>query len=117
MTSFVGAEYVIATMLIEKAKTGKTTVSLNELSSYGVHVQQKANAENVDAVFLTSKTQLFNAIYDFSDYFTCNRNFDGQLESITLEHTKDIIDLEYRFMGYLPQAVFEILVKVARDVA
>lgn len=117
MTSFVGAEYVIASMLIEKARFGKTTVSFNELSSYGVCVQQKANAKKVDAVFLTSKSQLFSAIYDFSDYFTCQFNQEGQLESIMIERTKDISDLEYRFMGFLSKAISDILIEVAKKIA
>lgn len=117
MTNFVGAEYVIATMLMEKAKTGKKFVSIEDLSSYGIHVQRMANNQNIDAVFLTSKSQLFSAIYDFSDYFTCNFDSNGDLESITLEHSKDISDLEYRFMGYLPKKIFEILVEAAKEIA
>ena len=117
MTNFVGAEYVIATMLIEKAKAGKKFVSMDDLSSYGIYVQRMANNQNVDAVFLTSKSQLFNAIYGFSDYFTCNFDSNGDLESITLEHSKDISDLEYRFMGYLPKTIFEVLVNAAKDIA
>lgn len=117
MTNFVGAEYVIATMLMEKSKAGKKFVSMDDLSSYGIHVQRMANDQNINAVFLTSKSQLFNAIYDFSDYFTCNFDSNGDLESITLEHSKDISDLEYRFMGYLPKMIFEILVNAARDIA
>ena len=117
MTNFVGAEYVIATMLIEKAKAGKKAVSLSDLSSYGIYVPRKANEKKLDAVFLTSKSQLYNAIYDFSDYFTCNFDSNGNLKSITLEHSKDIYDLEYRFMGYLPQLIFDILVDSAREIA
>lgn len=113
MTKFVGAEYVIATMLIEKAKLGKKEVTIDDLKSYGVNVQREANAKDVDVVFLTSATQLYNAIYDFSDYFTCNFDAIGQLSSITIEHSKDVTDLEYRFMGYLPKEIFEILVEVA----
>ena len=117
MTNFVGAEYVIATMLIEKVKAGKKFVSMDDLNSYCIYVQRMANNQNVDAVFLTSKSQLFNAIYDFSDYFTSNFDSNGDLESITLEHSKDISDLEYRFMGYLPKTIFEVLVNAAKDIA
>ena len=68
MTSFVGAEYVIATMLLRKAQKGVSYVSIDELGKYGISVQHMANSEDLDAVFLTSKYQLFNAIYDFALY-------------------------------------------------
>ena len=111
MTNFVGAEYVIATMLIEKAKNGVLSVSINELSKYGIHIQHMANSENLDAVFLTSKTQLFNAIYDFSDYFSYKLDSEGNLSKIYLNSSKDIADLEFRFLGYIPQEILNILIK------
>ncbi len=117
MTCFVGAEYIIASMLIEKAKFGKKTVSLSELNRYGVSVQQEANNHNIDAVFLTSQSQLYSAVYDFSDYFTCQFDENGMLVNIMIESTKNITDLEYRFMGFLSKTISEILFEVAKKIA
>lgn len=111
MTNFVGAEYVIATMLIGKARSGVSSVSINELSKYGIHIQHMANSEDLDAVFLTSKSQLFNAIYDFSDYFSYKLDSEGNLSEIYLNSSKDISDLEFRFLGYIPQKILDILME------
>ncbi|MCI7349681.1 MAG: hypothetical protein MSH60_02890 [Ruminococcus sp.] len=117
MTSFVGAEYVIATMLIEKAKKGISHVSIDELGKYGICVQHTANSENLDAVFLTSKYQLFNAIYDFSDYFSCEFDASGNLSEIYLNSSKNITDLEFRFIGYLSDDIYKLLIRVVDLVA
>lgn len=117
MTSFVGAEYVIATILIEKAKSGITSVSIDKLSKYGICIQHMANSENLDAVFLTSKYQLFNAIYDFSDYFSYKLDSEGNLSEIYLNSSKDITDLKFRFLGYIPEEILKILVKSLSMVA
>lgn len=111
MTNFVGAEYVIAIMLIEKARNSISSVSINELSKYGIHIQHMANSEKLDAVFLTSKSQLFNAIYDFSDYFSYELDSEGNLSQIYLNSSKDVSDLEFRFLGYIPQKILEILIE------
>lgn len=111
MTSFVGAEYVIATMLIRKAQKGISHVSIDELGKCGIKVQHMANSEDVDAVFLTSKYQLFNAIYDFSDYFSCKFDSNGDLSEIYLNSSKSITDLEYRFIGYLSDDIYNLLIK------
>lgn len=109
MTKFVGAEYLIACLLIENKKRGKDFVSLEELSKYGVIIQKMSQIEDIDAVFLTSKTQFFNAIYDFSDYFSCEYDGEDQLTGIAINQTKKIEDLEKRFIGYLPQEIFDLL--------
>lgn len=117
MTRFVGAEYLIASILIEKGKKGQNYVSLPDLSTYGIFVQRLSVREKVDAVFLTSKTQFFNAIYDFSDYFDCEFDSDEQIKGIKINKTKDINDLNYRFMGYLPKEIYDFLTKAVEQYA
>ena len=109
MTKFVGAEYLIASLLIEKGKEGNKFITLEELSKCGVFMQRESVKEKVDAVFLVTKYQLCNAIYDFTDYFEYKLDNNGQIVGITIEKTKDINDLEYRFMGYLPLEILEFL--------
>lgn len=117
MTKFVGAEYLIASMLIEKKKLGTSYVTLDELGKCGVFVQRMSVERNIDAVFLTSKAQFFAAIYDFSDYFECIVDIDNQINGIAIQNSKDIDDLEYRFMGRLPQDIFDFLSNMAKEYA
>ena len=114
MTSFVGAEYLIACLLIAKKRNGKDYVAIDELAKYGVIIQKMSHEEDIDAVFLTSKSQFFNAIYDFSDYFSCQYNEDDQLTGICITKDKKIEDLEERFMGYLPKEIFDFLSAVVK---
>lgn len=115
MIQFVGAEQLIAMMLIEKAKAGKTVITLEELGRYGICVQQMSVKENVEAVFLTSRKQFYNAIFDFSDYFKCDVDDDGRIIAISIQSTKNIGDLTYKFMGYLPQNIVELLSKAVLE--
>lgn len=117
MTNFVGAEYLIACILIEKKRKGKDFVTLVELSKYGVIVQQLSQKNELDVVFLTSKAQLFNAIYDFSDYFSCKYDLEENLIGIEINKERKIEDLEERFMGYLPQEIFDFLSKAVQKCA
>lgn len=117
MTSFVGAEYVIATMLIKKVKNGIASISIDELSKYGIYIQHMVNSENLDAVFLTSKYQLFNAIYDFSDYFSYKLDSESNLSEIYLNSSKGITGLEFRFLGYISKEILKILFKSINMVA
>lgn len=115
MTKFVGAEYVIACLLIEKKRKGANYVSIDELGEIGIRIQNMSNKEGFDAVFLTSRVQFFNAIYDFSDYFTCEFDSDNHVKGIALQKSKSIDDLEYRFMGYLPKDIFEFLSEKVKE--
>lgn len=117
MTKFVGAEYLIACMLIEKRKKGLSYVSLDELGRCGIYVQKMSIEEKIDAVFLTSRSQFYSAIYDFSDYFECEFDGDNEIRGIKLESSKNIDDLEYRFMGYLPKEIFDFLSEVVKGYA
>lgn len=114
MTNFVGAEYIIATILTEQIKRGKSYVSLNDLGKCGICAQNMANSQEIDVIFLNSKVQVINTIYNYSDYFKCVFNSNGDINGIILEHSKDVNDLEYHFIAYLPQAIFGILVEAAK---
>ena len=111
MTKFVGAEYVIANMLIKKLQKDETSVSLTELSQCGVQVQRVLTEKALDAVFLTSRSEIFHAIYDFSDYFQCQYDEDDQLMGITINSNKKIDDLQERFVGYIPKEIVDVLIK------
>lgn len=110
MATFVGAEYIIANLLIAMKKNHKKeSISLEELSSAGVYIQKLSIVEGIDAIFLASSDQLSMAIFDFSDYF----EFDVSTQEIRIVKTKKISDLESRFIGYLPFDVLKFLVEAA----
>ena len=116
MTQFVGAEYIIANMLIKKCKNGQEMVSLAEISKCGIEVQRILVEENIDAVFFTSRDEIYHAIYDFTDYFTCQYD-DGQIVGIKINPTKQIGDLETRFVGSVPETIVEAMTKAIDLVA
>lgn len=110
MATFVGAEYIIANVLIALKKANKKEViSLDELSQAGIYIQKMCMQDDIDAIFLSSSEQVANALYDFSDYF----EYDKDSNSIKVVKTKNIDDLESRFLGYLPFNVLSFLVKMS----
>ena len=112
MATFVGAEYIIANVLIALKKIGKRdSITLDELSQAGFYIQQKSLNEDINAIFLSSSEQVASAIYDFSDYF----EYDDANNSIYIVKTKNKDDLESRFMGYLPFEVLSFLVNVSME--
>lgn len=112
MATFVGAEYIIANLLIAmKKKHNRDSISLEELSTAGVYIQRQSLEKDIDAIFLSSTDQLSTAIYDFSDYF----QYDPDQQEIFIVKTKKISDLESRFIGYLPFNVLTFLVEAANE--
>ena len=112
MATFVGAEYIIANILIALKKIGKReSVTLNELTEAGIYIQKQSLSEDINAIFLSSSDQVASAIYDFSDYFEYNKEEDA----IYIVKTKNIEDLESRFMGYLPFNVLSFLVNMSME--
>lgn len=117
MTRFVGAEYVVANLLIEEKKKGCNYVSFDNLGKYGIYVQKESLLKNIDVIFLTSRPQFWETIYDFSDYFECKIDENGNAIGISLRSSKDIDDLQYRFIYYLPTDISEFLVKSVQTFA
>lgn len=112
MTTFVGAEYIIANVLIAlKREYKEEMVTLEQLSEAGIYIQQQSLDKNINAIFLTSFEQVTSAIYDFSDYF----EFDSVNNAIRLVQDKEVTDLESRFMGYLPVKVLCFLVESLKE--
>lgn len=112
MATFVGAEYIIANLLIAmKKKHNRDSISLEELSTAGVYIQRQSLEKDIDAIFLSLTDQLSTAIYDFSDYF----QYDPDQQEIFIVKTKKISDLESRFIGYLPFNVLTFLVEAANE--
>lgn len=117
MAKFVGAEYFVASMLIEEKRKGKNHVSLEKLGKCGIYVQEKFIEADMDVIFLTSKPQFIETIYDFSDYFECKRNEKGQIEGIALKKSRNIDDLQYRFVYYLPIGISNFLQETIQSFA
>ena len=108
MATIVGAEYIIANILIAlKRLNKKESITLDELSKAGIYIQKQSLVdEEIDAIFLSSSQQVVTALYDFSDYF----EYDQSKDSINIVNTKNIDDLEIRFIGYLPLKILQFLV-------
>lgn len=109
MAKFIGAEYLVANMLIEKKKKGVDFVSFDTLGKLGIYVQERFIQADMDVILLTSRSQFLETIYDFSDYFECVSDDSGRATGISLKKSKSIDDLEYRFVYYLPESISEFL--------
>lgn len=112
MATFVGAEYIIANYLIAmKRNQNRDSISIEELSSAGVYIQELSVEKDINAVFLSSTDQLSSAIFDFSDYF----EYMPADRTIRIVKSKKISDLESRFIGYLPFDVLMFLVEATNS--
>lgn len=117
MTEFVGAEYLIARMLIEKQEQEISTISTAELNRLGICVRRLSIEEGVGAVFLTSREEVYSAIYDYSDYFQCIYDEDNKLSGIKINEDKNADDLNVKFIKYLPDAIIKLLDDAIKKIA
>lgn len=113
MTEFVGAEYLIARMLIEKHEQEISTAELNRL---GICVRRRSIEEGIGAVFLTSRDEVYSAIYDYSDYFQCIYDEDNKLCGIKINENKNVDDLK-KFIKFLPDAIMRLLDEAIKEIA
>jgi hypothetical protein len=72
-------------------------------------VRQLSIEEGVGAVFLTSREEVYSAIYDYSDYFQCIYDEDNQFVGIRINAGKSADDLDTKFMKYLPDNIIKLL--------
>ena len=108
MTTIVGAEYIIANLLILIGKAyNRNSVSVEEVINAGRYIQKQANENNVDVIFLFSRGQILNAVYSFPEYFEYNK----ETNKIILSKFKNVSDLKNRFVAYLPFNVLQFLIK------
>ncbi len=114
MTEFVGAEHLIARMLIEKYER---EVSVAELNRLGICVRRLSIEEGVGAVFLTSREEVYSAICDYSDYFQCIYDEDHQFTGIKINEDKNADDLEKKFIRFLPDHIMKLLDEAIKKIA
>lgn len=104
MTTFVGAEYIIAYALIVKYRCCKLkTVDIDAVVRLSYYLQNQANNNRMDVIFLGSIDNINISILNNSDYFKFNR----ETNEIGMSKWVDISDLESRFIGYLPLDVIK----------
>lgn len=114
MTEFVGAEYLIARMLVEEYRQ---EISIAELNRLGICVRRRSIEEGVGVVFLTSRDEVYSAIYDYSDFFQCIYDEDNKLSGIKINKNKNVEDLKSKFIKYLPDAIMKLLDEAIREIA
>lgn len=111
---FVGAEHLIAKMLIAKKEKEISILKLNRL---GICVRRRSIEEGVGAVFLTSRDEVKSAILDYSDYFQCIYDDDNKLTGIKINDNKNFDDLESKFIKILPDDIMKLLDDAIREIA
>ncbi len=117
MCAFVGAEYLIANILIALKNKGVDEVSFQKLNEYGISVQRQCVENKIDVVLLLSIDKLHDAIYNFSDYFCLSKNKTTGEPIIKVNKDTNVSDLQERFIGYLPLDVIQILMQAANRIA
>ena len=96
MTTFVGAEYLIANAFIHLTESRYLTIK--ELNECQRKMQNYWNSNNIDAII---NGNIKDAAYQFDDYFEIRED----VSLILLKPNITKMDLEYRFVGYLPLEV------------
>lgn len=114
MGTIVGAEYLIANALIALGQKGVDRISAQELREFGISVQQRCIAEEVDAVFLVSSDYVNAAVFNYSDYFTYVKEDDVEYIAI---NNRPIDDIKKRFMGFIQPEALVILIQAAGSLA
>ena len=105
MTTFIGAEYVIAYTLMNKMQKGFDAVTFQEVRDFGNKLQIELNKNNIDAVVISHS--LPDVVYQFSEYFEeVSLNNDNYIKC---KRGVNLSNLESRFMGYLPLYIINIV--------
>ena len=109
MTTLVGAEYIIANILIaENRNNHNNSISMERMLLAISYIQNLAKERDIAAEFCVSYPDLMQAIDSFSDYFT----FENQI--ISIAPGKKLDDLKSRFIGYLPLYVISFIVDASK---
>lgn len=113
MKEFVGAEFLIAKMILAK---NSAAISITELNKLGVNVRRLSINEGVNVVFLTSREEVYSAVWDYSDYFESSYDKEGNLSSIKIKSGKNLTDLNDKFLKLLPLEVMNLLDKAIESI-
>lgn len=103
MTRCIGFQYLIGNAFIHL--TSKRFISLKDINNYSYNIQEHWNLNNSDAVFYGVLEQ---ALYDYSDYFSFDRN--SGLVTLNSDITTEM--LTETFVWRLPEDIskdFEIV--------
>lgn len=93
--------------LISKLRNGKNAITFAELRDKAQKLQNELNTSDIDAVVLT---YFDKALYEWSDYFT-SVEVNGDYY-VKCAPGVGLHNLEYRFIGYLPLKVFEVMIRI-----
>lgn len=108
MVEFVGAERLIAKMLVAKGERMEDAqVSIGDLNRFGVYARRLSH--KTDTIFLTSRQDVRSALYDYADYFQCIYDADGKLCGVKINEQKHMSDLHRQFIDTLPTHIQSIL--------
>ena len=111
MTTFIGAEYIIAYTLITKIQSGFDTATFQEVRDFGTKLQNELNKNNIDAVVISHS--LPDVIEQFSEYFDIV--VLNNCSYIKCKRGVYLSQLESRFLGYLPLNILSIVDDIIND--
>ena len=109
--TYIGTEYIIAHLLIAFSKVNKYFVTTKDLFAFEHCLWEKSKlSSGINIVPLFSAIRLTNALWDYSDYFSYNKQ-----KEISIAKGKSAEDLEARFCGFLPLEALVLLDKTAKE--
>lgn len=66
-------------------------------------------------VFLTSREDVYSAVYDYSDYFQCVYDEDDKFVGIKINKNKNNNDLIGKFIKFLPKTIRDLLDEALKE--
>lgn len=109
MTKLFDPEYILAALLIAKAKKEKTScpvTTIEEINDFINYLQKSANKWDKDVVFMIDKARLNRMINDFKSYFSV-ANY-----AFAISEDSSVDGLEY-FMAIIPNELKEFIMVAA----
>ena len=112
MTSFIGAEYIIAAIMDKKHQmTGEWYVDLSDIWNCCLSVMDTGRKERVDAIFKLSIPEIYDGLYAYKEYFDVISDHNDKATGVKLKDGMDENALRSRFPGRLPKEIDEFIRK------
>lgn len=103
---FIGAEVLIANLLISKSQRN---AEFAEINRYGICVRKLSFNRKMETVFFTSKDDVETAAKDYCDYFDILCDRDGSFSGVAMADGISPERLKKKFINPLPDDIISIL--------
>ena len=109
MTTYVGAEYVIANALIAASEKGQDCISFSQIEDIGQKTQRECDKMKIDTRVYTSERAIITAIDEYPNYFEYVEVEKNPM--VRMKKEASVSQLQEQFGAYLPPKIMKTLVK------